>query len=356
MCLTPKYLINPLIKKSELECEIDYKKLSLDSDFRFSFLSRLPGGKVKVSELSNKVTYLNHCNLPYGRCIPLYIKVPCGKCFECIKQRVNQLVSRMQLELNKHSNFGFFITLTYSDENLPLIRSPNSDVLLPSVNKKDIQDFLKRLRINLVRAGYDVSNFKYFYISEYGFSNTNNKRPHYHLSVFFDLMAVNEFYDVVAKSWKLGNFTLDILNENRMRYCAMSHCTASKLFPNDDGTSKPFSHWSKGFGVPNSSDLKFIRSHNSVCVGSFNYSLDRYLKQKSFSKHELLLKTASSASVASQDDDLKRFKIMARKLFPNKKLGDLTFSEVKKVDFSISSSLDTEKRNFYKRYVLKRKN
>ena len=41
-----------------------------------------------------------------------YLKVPCGKCIECRKARVNQWFVRLSQEL-KRSTSAYFVTLTY---------------------------------------------------------------------------------------------------------------------------------------------------------------------------------------------------------------------------------------------------
>lgn len=62
--------------------------------------------------------------------------VPCGKCPACLANQRQEWVFRLKQEYLA-SNFAIFVTLTYNDENVPLDFS---------VNKKDVQDFHKRLR------------------------------------------------------------------------------------------------------------------------------------------------------------------------------------------------------------------
>ena len=50
------------------------------------------------------------------------VKVPCGKCIVCLKNRQNALVSRCLAESEKRGTFCF-LTLTYNDEHLPLAQS-----------------------------------------------------------------------------------------------------------------------------------------------------------------------------------------------------------------------------------------
>lgn len=68
--------------------------------------------------------------------------VPCGKCPSCLANQRQEWVFRLKQEYEA-SVFAIFVTLTYSDENLP------KDL---SVNKKDIQDFHKRLRKHFLQV------------------------------------------------------------------------------------------------------------------------------------------------------------------------------------------------------------
>lgn len=68
---------------------------------------------------------------------------------------------------------SWFVTLTYNEENLP--RTKNG---FATVNKKDVQNFFKKLRRNHPKSGEKIS---YFAAAEYG---TKHKRPHYHIILF----------------------------------------------------------------------------------------------------------------------------------------------------------------------------
>lgn len=97
------------------------------------------------------------------------ILLPCGKCPECCKEYYTSWATRGSRELSRWES-SLFITLTYSDEHLPSDRS---------LNKKHIQDFIKRLK---KRNGSTKSNpIRQIYCGEYG-SLTN--RPHYHCILF----------------------------------------------------------------------------------------------------------------------------------------------------------------------------
>lgn len=48
-----------------------------------------------------------------------YQKVKCGKCLECLNEKRNAWVIRMEEELKTHHQKGVFFTLTYSDNSVP---------------------------------------------------------------------------------------------------------------------------------------------------------------------------------------------------------------------------------------------
>lgn len=95
----------------------------------------------------------------------LTVTVPCGQCIGCRLERSRQWAIRCLHESSLYEH-NCFITLTYSDDNLP------SD---GSLNKRDIQLFFKRLR---KRFGEGI---RYFQCGEYG---SLFSRPHHHACVF----------------------------------------------------------------------------------------------------------------------------------------------------------------------------
>lgn len=95
------------------------------------------------------------------------VQIPCGKCIGCRLTRAQQWGVRVKNELTKEGKLSGFITLTYSDENLPKDNSLDLDHL---------QRFWKRLRKEI-----HPERIRYFACGEYG-EKTN--RPHYHAIVF----------------------------------------------------------------------------------------------------------------------------------------------------------------------------
>jgi len=104
-----------------------------------------------------------------------------------------------------------FITLTYSDANLP----PNN-----SLNHRDFQLFVKRTRKKI--------DLTYYMCGEYG---EETERPHYHACIFnYDYpdrkylkksAAGAKIYtsDELEKTWGLGNISVQDLNNQTASYC-----------------------------------------------------------------------------------------------------------------------------------------
>lgn len=92
--------------------------------------------------------------------------LPCGQCLGCRLDRVTDWQTRCVHEAQMHEA-NSFVTLTYSDENLP------SDY---SVSHRALQLFVKRLRYLV-----EPQLIRFFGCGEYG---GRTLRPHYHLIVF----------------------------------------------------------------------------------------------------------------------------------------------------------------------------
>jgi len=96
----------------------------------------------------------------------LPIEIPCGICMGCRLEKSAQWAMRITHEQQLHQE-NCFLTLTYNPESLPH---------LGSLQKEDVQLFMKRLRKN-----YPDKKIRFYACGEYG-EQTN--RPHYHLILF----------------------------------------------------------------------------------------------------------------------------------------------------------------------------
>ena len=102
--------------------------------------------------------------------------LPCGKCEYCRKQMAEQWATRIELEAKEWDDV-IFLTLTYDDDHIPYgeILKGYRSIQRQTVNKRDVQLFIKRLRKAYKKP------IKYFLAAEYG---DRTKRPHYHAIVF----------------------------------------------------------------------------------------------------------------------------------------------------------------------------
>lgn len=103
--------------------------------------------------------------------------VPCGKCLECqIGYARDWAVDCLCEKEYWPKNECWFVTLTYDDEHVPAAEYKTEEGKSYkgiSLRKKDVQDFIKRLRDH-------KGNLKYLCCGEYG----TKGRPHYHLIIF----------------------------------------------------------------------------------------------------------------------------------------------------------------------------
>lgn len=94
-----------------------------------------------------------------------FVQVPCGKCLECRIQHARDWADRCVIEAKQYK-YNYFVTLTYDDAHLPERNS---------LNPKDLQLFLKRLR-----KRFKGVKIRFLASGEYG----SSFRPHYHLILF----------------------------------------------------------------------------------------------------------------------------------------------------------------------------
>lgn len=141
------------------------------------------------------------------------IQIPCGQCAGCRLERSRQWAIRCVHEASLHEQ-NSFITLTYSDENIPQDRG---------LVIEHFQKFMKRLR-----KYYAPRRIRFFHCGEYG---ENFGRPHYHACLFnldFDdkelFKEVNgvKVYtsETLSKIWGKGFVTVGDVNFESAAYVA----------------------------------------------------------------------------------------------------------------------------------------
>lgn len=130
---------------------------------------------------------------------PRYIDIPCGHCWQCKLNRINDVTFRIIQDVCKYDCPSCFVTLSYSDLFLPRLVYSDSEGFAHEIscwNREHIKRFLKRVRRKLhYYFGVTSQSFKYFlscergghdsYISDSGQLRVATDRPHYHLFIYF---------------------------------------------------------------------------------------------------------------------------------------------------------------------------
>lgn len=209
LCLNPKYILHPKI--GEYLCR--YHHYFLDGVYNY-YRPRRRGLYEDFNKRFNPHTFkINHDNIDKyyvldagtGETFNIFLEVPCGHCDNCKLTKVNSFVQRCTLETLCYTSLPWFLTLTYRDSNLPDAGS---------LCVRDVQLFLKRLRINLQRRGF-TNNIRYVCVGEYG---KKTHRPHYHMILWNlpDSGHVGFFHemlaDIINSSWNQGFISYRVIN------------------------------------------------------------------------------------------------------------------------------------------------
>lgn len=112
--------------------------------------------------------------------------VPCGQCIGCRLDYSRDWADRCVIEAKSYpDDHCWFVTLTYDDDHLPPVGPLNPDFVdVPqypgTLVPKDLQDWLKRLRIDAYRDRCET-NIRFYGAGEYG---SKSLRPHYHVILY----------------------------------------------------------------------------------------------------------------------------------------------------------------------------
>lgn len=202
----------------------------------------------------------------YNSYIGRKVLVSCGKCPACQQQKANSRTLRIRNH-SKEGYFPLFVTLTYSNDyvpyvfksdihsdayELPVFRNCSARLLkdgsvrrifnpcvidtvvnprfdcsvdrpirfrsIPTLRRadgcvgivyyRDVQNFMKRLRITLKRK-YNYNEYiSYFAVGEYG---STTKRPHFHMLLYIRKDSQEDVTSAIASCWSYG----DMSRENK---------------------------------------------------------------------------------------------------------------------------------------------
>lgn len=198
---------------------------------------------------------------------------------------------------------AWFVTLTYNDQNLPY-----AEGTLPSLNKLDLQHWMKRLRRRIDRMSPELYNFqmatnekkqiRYYTVGEYG---THTERPHYH-SIIFNVPKME--LQKAHLTWKHGSVYLGAVTPASIHYVTGYVISQNKKKSMNLGRQPEFAMMSRrpGLGISyvnRKSKWNTDNQYNYVMNNGHRQAMPRYLKNKIFSLQEIQ-KFSDQAQVQSQ--------------------------------------------------------
>lgn len=205
-------------------------------------------------------------------------QVPCGRCLECRKLRVNSWFVRLNNQKDL-STSAKFITFTFEDCNIPY-----SDNGLMSLHYGIFQRFVKRLR----KIDQGSKSIKYFAVGEYG---EKFFRPHFH-AIMFNINDINN----VQKAWNLGHIHVGDVSEASIYYTlkyALKKSFQPKDKDSDDDRKPEKALMSKGLGIDflTPQMIKHFKedpTRSVTLLGNKKIGLPRYYRDKIFTDSEKL--------------------------------------------------------------------
>ena len=261
-----------------------------------------------------------HQKYVFNKYINKRLLVNCGKCPECQQAKANLRATRIKNH-NCNSDLCLFVTLTYDNKFVPYVKTKDlyvsdcefsdsqisiyrdfdfrwyrdksflkanrsvigtiskSDIkpfcyAIPQITKRkgctsvilwsDVQNFIKRLRIDLKRELGYKEKISYYAVGEYG---GKTYRCHFHMLIYFPKGSYETLQPFLVKAWPYG----DMLRENKRIQVAI------------DPSSYLASYLSKSADFPVVLESHAIRQKSSHSfhfgVGSVAFSLDSILEK-----------------------------------------------------------------------------
>ena len=165
LCEKPKYILNPAFKDALLQTG----KYVYDGNATFVPNMQLAAWKWNFPYALFSPKNIDFQNLASwqdsfyavdrdGDVVPMFLATPCRKCALCRKRNAREWMFRAVAETQSSRSVPYFITLTYNPVHRPA----------DGVDKKHVQDFLKRLRQILIRDHNYDERIRYFAAAEYG--------------------------------------------------------------------------------------------------------------------------------------------------------------------------------------------
>lgn len=246
-CLEPLTIVNPQLTDFVLTRGVVY---FFDSTGLHTFTLPLVHKNVATSEYRkiltsriNKMVRRSQVHSFFdgdGVAIDTHIQVPCGHCLLCTERKRTSFAARCAMECQMHDMLPLFITLTYAPEHLPS----------KGVTTRDVQLFLKRIRINLERNYGFKGQLRFAAGSEYGKDNTY--RPHYHLLLwnfprYGHFKHAGNVHKFLIEQWDKGIVDLKFCKNTKAGLYVGKYMSKDEKVPFGKNKTR---HWtSKNLGV-----------------------------------------------------------------------------------------------------------
>ncbi|QCS36963.1 replication initiation protein [Tortoise microvirus 35] len=171
----------------------------------------------------------------------------------------------------------WFITLTYNEDNVPIINGEKTLV------RRHLQLFMKRLRDRI-----KPHKIRFFACGEYG---SKTGRPHYHLILFNFFDDYEKVNSIVSDCWSLGFVLCKPVVSNHFHYVA-KYCTdmdvGKRTSTRGQGRIPQFLLCSRrpaiGSGYLSTSMVNYYRNSLSIVarLDGKKYSLPKYYRDRLF--------------------------------------------------------------------------
>lgn len=135
----------------------------------------------------------------------MFLRVPCGKCKECIKSNQDDWFIRALFEFKRVRSIGgdaLSFVLTYNEDNLPIYKDPEFNFECLCFDHSHIKKFRDKLRVYLKRLGYPATQMRFIMTPEFG---GKKGRPHIHVQLYMPFhVPLRKVVNVIDK--KTGQF------------------------------------------------------------------------------------------------------------------------------------------------------
>lgn len=217
------------------------------------------------------------CIHPYYKTLDdgTVVPCPCGKCLYCLQRYQSDWSVRLKEE-TKAARSAFFVTLTYDENNLPMLAKGTEvqGILI----KAHVQKFIKRVRKEVA----DVK-LRYFAVGEYG---GKGGRPHYHLILFgLPCVSLSQCLQLVERHWRKGFCYVEWVTPQNIKYL----CKYMNKLDERPWFFPPFRLMSQGIGrafVDNPKIWKWYQKLPKLYYhdGEYRKHLPRYYYDKFYPK------------------------------------------------------------------------